>query len=157
LQLRRNSDEPWFINRDVTLISPDITQSSFQSLSDSMSNEILELFCHILGDPQERIFPVKIASTESVGGLKKAIKAEKSPEFDAFAADALDLYQVSIPIHNFDAKLANARSPEEVEGSAKLHPLDELQECLSSPLKKHIHVILQRPKGECKSLVEPHR
>ena len=119
-----------------------------------MSNEILELFCHILGDSSDRIFPVKIASTDSVGGLKQAIKAQKSLTFQAIEADALDLYQVSISIKDFDAKLANARSPEDVEGSAKLHPLDELQECLSSPLKKHIHVILQRPKGECKLL--PH-
>jgi hypothetical protein len=98
----------------------------------------------------DRIFPVKIASTESVGGLKKAIKAEKSPEFDAFAADTLDLYRVSIPIKDFDAKLTSARSPEEVEGSAKLHPWDGLEECLSSPLKKHIHVI-PRVSASCSS------
>jgi hypothetical protein len=43
-----------------------------------MSNELLELFCHILGDSSDRIFPIKIASTESVGELKKEIKAQKS-------------------------------------------------------------------------------
>jgi hypothetical protein len=119
-----------------------------------MSNELLKLFCHILGDSSDRIFPVKIASTESVGELKKEIKAQKSLTFQDIEADTLDLYQVSISIKDFDAKVGSARSPEEVEGSAKLNPWDELRESFSSPLKKHIHVILQRPKGECTLL--PH-
>ncbi|KAF8316720.1 uncharacterized protein EI90DRAFT_3171070 [Cantharellus anzutake] len=38
---------------------------------------ILELYCLIHGDGANHIFPVQIASTESVGTLKKAIKEEK--------------------------------------------------------------------------------
>jgi hypothetical protein len=38
----------------------------------------LELNCLVLGDHFSRIFPVKIANTESVGALKKAIKERRS-------------------------------------------------------------------------------
>ncbi|KAF8315288.1 uncharacterized protein EI90DRAFT_3293971 [Cantharellus anzutake] len=46
---------------------------------------ILELYCLIHGDGANHIFPVQIASTESVGTLKKAIKEEKFalPHIDA--------------------------------------------------------------------------
>jgi hypothetical protein len=41
-----------------------------------MSN-ILELNCWVLGDDPCRIFPVEVASSKTVGYLKKAIKDEK--------------------------------------------------------------------------------
>jgi hypothetical protein len=50
----------------------------------------------VLGDDISagRVFPVRIAKSETVGGLKKAIKDEKEPEFDDYAADRLDLWKV---------------------------------------------------------------
>jgi hypothetical protein len=121
-----------------------------------MSNE-LTLFCYVLGDKPGRYFSVKIASTEFVDSLKDAIKAKKSPDFDAFPADNLDLYKVSIPIEDFDAKLANARSPEQVKGAQELLPTTRLRNLFSSIEEDHIHVILRRPEGECKLSVNPHR
>jgi hypothetical protein len=59
-----------------------------------MSN-ILELNCWVLGDATRRVFPVKIASSETVGYLKKVIKDEKKPVFDDITADSLDLWKVS--------------------------------------------------------------
>ena len=43
----------------------------------------------------ERVFPVKVAKSETVGGLKKAIKKEKEHAFDGVDADCLDLWKVS--------------------------------------------------------------
>jgi hypothetical protein len=45
-----------------------------------MTNNLLTLFCLVDGEPTP--FPVKIESTETIGGLKKAIKDEKTPRFD---------------------------------------------------------------------------
>ena len=56
---------------------------------------ILELNCWILGEDVNRVFPVKIQTTESVGALRKAIKEEKKPEFDHVPADSLKLWKVN--------------------------------------------------------------
>lgn len=37
---------------------------------------LLQLNCWVLGDDPNRIFPVEIAGTKTVGSLKKAIKDE---------------------------------------------------------------------------------
>jgi hypothetical protein len=58
-----------------------------------MSN-ILELNCWVLGDAPRRVFPVKIASSETVGYLKKAIKGEKKNVFNDADADSLNLWKV---------------------------------------------------------------
>jgi hypothetical protein len=57
-------------------------------------SDMLNLNCWVLGDDPQRVFSVKIAKSETVGGLKKAIKKEKEPEFDDYAADRLDLWKV---------------------------------------------------------------
>jgi hypothetical protein len=57
-------------------------------------SDMLNLNCSVLGDDPQRVFSVKIAKSETVGGLKKAIKKEKEPEFDDYAADRLDLWKV---------------------------------------------------------------
>ena len=57
--------------------------------------DTLNLNCWVLGDDPRRIFPVEIASSEVVDGLKKAIEQEKKPKFDDYAADSLDLWRVS--------------------------------------------------------------
>ena len=59
-----------------------------------MSN-ILELNCWVLGDAPRRVFPVKIASSETVGYLKEAIKEKMKPVFDDITANSLDLWKVS--------------------------------------------------------------
>jgi hypothetical protein len=55
-----------------------------------MSN-ILQLNCWVLGDAPRHVFPVKIASLETVSYLKKAIKDEKKHIFNDADADSLDL------------------------------------------------------------------
>ena len=45
-------------------------------------------------DSPERVFPVKIDGTESVGTLKEVIKDKKKPAFDLVPADTLELFKV---------------------------------------------------------------
>jgi hypothetical protein len=59
-----------------------------------MSN-ILELNCWVLGDDPRHVFPVKIATSETIGYLKKAIKDEIKHSFDDLDAKSLDLWKVS--------------------------------------------------------------
>ncbi|KAG1856707.1 hypothetical protein DFJ58DRAFT_659315 [Suillus subalutaceus] len=56
---------------------------------------MFSLNCLVLGDDPIYTFPIKITRTESVGDLKKLIKEEKRPEFNAVAADRLQLWNVS--------------------------------------------------------------
>jgi hypothetical protein len=57
----------------------------------------LDLNCLVLGDEISagRVFPVRIAKSETVGGLKKAIKKEKEHASDGIDADLVDLWKVS--------------------------------------------------------------
>lgn len=59
-------------------------------------SDMLNLNCWVLGDDPQRVFPVKIASSETVGGLKDAIKDKMKPEFDHAAANSLILWKVSM-------------------------------------------------------------
>jgi Crinkler effector protein N-terminal domain len=54
-----------------------------------MSN-ILQLNCWAIGDDPRHVIPIKIASSETVGTLKKAIKVEIKHSFKS-----LDLWKVS--------------------------------------------------------------
>lgn len=57
-------------------------------------SDMLNLNCWLLGDDPQRVFPVEIAKTKTVGGLKKAIKDEKKHAFDGIDADLVDLWKV---------------------------------------------------------------
>jgi hypothetical protein len=55
----------------------------------------LEFYCWILGDDPHRAFPVKVASSETVGHLQKAIKNEKNNVFGDLDANFIDLWKAS--------------------------------------------------------------
>ena len=115
----------------------------------------LELNCLVFGDDFSHIFPVKIAKTESIGSLKKAIKEEKKVAFQHVDADALEIFKVSIPV-NEDGAAA-------IKRPLKHDPENGLQH-LSVTVKRlirvfedledeHIHVMVKcPPAGECNSL-----
>jgi hypothetical protein len=66
----------------------------------------LEHNCFVHGDDPRNVFPVKIASTESVGTLKDAIKDKKKHVFQHVDADALEIYKVAFPVDDgLEAKL----------------------------------------------------
>ena len=62
-----------------------------------MSN-ILELNCWVIGDEPHGVFPVKIASSEMVGYMRKAILPEMEKSCDDLVAKSLMLWKVSRPI-----------------------------------------------------------
>ncbi|RUS29196.1 hypothetical protein BC938DRAFT_480937 [Jimgerdemannia flammicorona] len=100
----------------------------------------IKLNCLTVGDPVDRIFPVKVARTETVGDLRKLIKKEKDPLFNNIPADELLLWLVSLP--------ANDNALENLSLENKLNPVDEIGEIVgdTSPNKKHVHIIVQLPK-----------
>jgi hypothetical protein len=57
-------------------------------------SDFLNLNCWVLGDDAQRVFSLKIAKSETINVLKKAIKNEKKPVFDGITADSLDLWKV---------------------------------------------------------------
>jgi len=111
-----------------------------------MTNNLLTLFC--LVDGESTPFPVKIESTETIGGLKKAIKDEKTNDFNDVDADKLTLWRVSIPDDDDDDDdripivLDNVNNKDK----KKLRETRELSEVFpAKPPKNTIHVIVQRP------------
>jgi len=92
------------------------------------------------GDHPNRIFPVKIAPTETVGALKDAIKAKKKKRFEHVDADALGLWNVSIPVDN---ALKNLESVDFGLGSL-LPPTEELSTLFpKAPAKRQLHVVVK--------------
>ena len=57
--------------------------------------DLIDLNCLVLGDDTSGIFGVQIASTDTVGALKEAIKEMKENVFRNVDADALQLWRVS--------------------------------------------------------------
>ncbi|KAG0369687.1 hypothetical protein BGZ54_009177, partial [Gamsiella multidivaricata] len=58
----------------------------------------LNLFCLVDGESTSRAFPLSVPSTQTVGGLKKLIKTEKTIAFSDIDADEITLWRVSIPL-----------------------------------------------------------
>ena len=59
-----------------------------------MSN-ILELNCWVIGDEPHNVFPVKIASSETVGYMREAILPKMENSCSDFVAKSLMLWKVS--------------------------------------------------------------
>jgi Crinkler effector protein N-terminal domain len=119
-----------------------------------MSSQLLELNCFVLGDnPQHDIFPVKIENHKILHYLKEAIFEKKSQAFNDIVDSDLDLWRVSIPDNDeIAAKLSSIR----LEDSDGCHSMWHISWRLAryfpeSPLKEHLHVLVQRPiSGEYK-------
>jgi hypothetical protein len=104
---------------------------------------IFELNCFLHGDDPHNVFPVKIARTESVGTLKKAIKEEKKVKFEHIDADALRLQGVSIPVDDgFKENVGKV----ELRDEEMLSPVDRLSTIFAvQPEDKHLHIIVHSP------------
>jgi Crinkler effector protein N-terminal domain len=100
-----------------------------------------ELFCVVVNENSP--FPVEIQSDATVGALKKAIKLEKQPEFDDFAADRLTLFKIAVPAANKDERLAAFATN---LPSTQMDPLYGLNEYFSDTPPGHmIHILVQTP------------
>jgi hypothetical protein len=105
----------------------------------------LTLFCLVDGEPSSSAFPVSIATAKTIGELKKAIKTEKSPEFNDIAADKLTLWKVSIS--STDDEDESPIILDELSDRKKLvRPTSEIAKVFSDgAAKEHIHIIVVRP------------
>jgi Crinkler effector protein N-terminal domain len=108
----------------------------------------MKLYCWVMGDEVNQLFPLNIAYNKDIGGLKKAIKNEQ-PQFNHLSANALTLWKVSIPAQELDARLPNFQPKHDPNnGVYQLSPMDGLSEIFAlEPLHKHLHIIVQ-PPGE---------
>ena len=103
----------------------------------------IKLFCLEKGKTPaaQHAFPVNISREETVGDLKKLIKAEKTPHFDNFPADNLRLWQVEIPVDRNDLI-------QELQDNGQLKATDYIDDYwTATPKRRHIHVIVEVPTG----------
>ena len=56
----------------------------------------LLLFCWVKGDDPNQTFALRIASTQTIGDLKNAIKGKKQSKFRDVDADTLKIWKVSV-------------------------------------------------------------
>ena len=84
------------------------------------------------------IFPINISPAQTTGALKKVIKNDK-PNLGDIAADALDLYKVSLPD---DEHLEQALEGLTFGPHGRLRPLDKLSDVFLALPPKHIHIIV---------------
>src|SRR2546427_657998 len=79
------------------------------SLTYSLKNmSTFRLNCLVHGDTTERVFPVDIPSTKTIGNLKEMIKIKGNPDFDQFRADRLDIWKVDIPSRSLENPILKA-------------------------------------------------
>ena len=105
----------------------------------------LELNCLVLGDDRSHIFAIDIDGTKKVSALKKAIKEKKKPVFDHVPADALEVFEVSIPDGDgLDAELKRFR-PEDHRDHLLASPVKRLKDVFGDPKDEHLHVIVAPP------------
>ena len=110
----------------------------------------LWLFCRVLenGPQLNRVFQVKIESTESVADLMQAIKEANAPKLDHILSQNLSLWKVSIPDdEGFDQNIRNLNLTSQTPLSATI----TLSNVFADPPKEeHLHIVMQLSStGEC--------
>ncbi|KAG0369128.1 hypothetical protein BGZ54_000242 [Gamsiella multidivaricata] len=106
----------------------------------------LSLFCLIDGEPTSNAFLVSIPSTDTIGHLKKLIKAKKTVAFADVAADKLTLWRVSVTITDDDEEIPILLDNVEKNDKKKLGPATRLHKVFPEDLPEEtIHIIVQRP------------
>ncbi|KAF8947741.1 hypothetical protein BGZ46_005489, partial [Entomortierella lignicola] len=119
-----------------------------------MTSEKVKLFCILDGD--STAFPVKVATDESVGELKTAIKSENKNLFNDVDARELTLWHVSISIGGDNEEDDNEEEDDKPillkdhladakRIRAKQAATDICEIFGTAPPKNTIHVIVQRP------------
>jgi hypothetical protein len=116
-------------------------------------SSFLKLICHVKGEPYKHTFEVKIGKEESVAALKKAIKEEKSPDFDHIPADSLVLWNASIPYNpsltdNVDTLHLDDDGLPQVSDELiqSLLPVRKLSNIFSRPpIEEHVHIMVKPP------------
>ncbi|KAF9242002.1 hypothetical protein BU15DRAFT_21037, partial [Melanogaster broomeanus] len=102
----------------------------------------ITLNCWVRGQSTNRIFPVKISSTMTVGALKKVIKNEDPVVFRDISAFALALYKVSLA-NNGD--LQKTLEHWTFDHAELLDPMDSLSSVFSDVPPRHLHIVIEIP------------
>ncbi|KAG0195806.1 hypothetical protein BGX28_000580 [Mortierella sp. GBA30] len=111
-----------------------------------MTDNRLNVFCLVDGEPKSNAFSVKIDPTETVDSLKNYIKAKKTPEYDDIAADKLTLWRVSVPDDDDNDNDERPILVDKVPEKKKLKATHELSAVFEEkPLKNTIHILVQHP------------
>jgi hypothetical protein len=95
------------------------------------------------------VFPVDIDENKTVGHLKKEIKKETEPEFNAFAAHALTMYKAHIDISvNRDQKIEEICSSDYIfELKEKLNPERKISKYFTVESDETISILIRPPEG----------
>ncbi|KAF8949847.1 hypothetical protein BGZ46_004913, partial [Entomortierella lignicola] len=116
-----------------------------------MTSEKVRLFCILDGD--STAFPVKVATDETVGELKKAIKGEKPNDLQDVDADKLILFHVSVADEGKPVHLENVESK-----TPLIKSTNEISEVFGTlPAKKTIHVNRRRHQARQRTLLKSNR
>jgi hypothetical protein len=110
----------------------------------SKPHPLLTLNCLMRGDHLDRIFPVKIAPTETVGVLKDLIKEKQSPRLNHVAASELTVWKVSLPADTITPEL----TVDDVEACEKLRSVKKISSIFGDALgDEHVQILVQAPTG----------
>lgn len=113
-------------------------QISTTHLSLLMMATDLLLNCFVLGDDEERVFPVKSSRNDIVGILKKLIKEEKAHLLNHVDAPDLDLWMVCHPIDDPASKRPQTGPPLRV--NKRLSSLWD-----GDPSEEDLHILVKAP------------
>lgn len=99
------------------------------------------LYCHVVGEDLQNVFPVKILFTETVSDLKQAIQ-HNSPLCDGFAANRLNLWKASTLFDSFVKKISESDFFDE----DPLHNTSKLSDIFPEPLDRlSFNIIVKTP------------
>ncbi|KAG0027221.1 hypothetical protein BGZ81_005785 [Podila clonocystis] len=110
-----------------------------------MSDNRLNLFCLVDGESTSSAFPIKVSPDDSIGDLKKLIKAEIPDTFNGVDAKDLTLWRVSLPITDDDDEIPILLNYV-TSDKKKLGPATRLSKVFPEKLAEEaVHIIAQRP------------
>ncbi|KAG1795979.1 uncharacterized protein HD556DRAFT_1526449 [Suillus plorans] len=108
-------------------------------------SEPLRLNCFTLDDNPRpnKIFPVHIAQTQTVGDLKEVIKDKNKHRFDGFDANDLELWKVDLPV---DETIKDNLNNLTLDPMESLSPVKKLQKVFSEiPEDENLHIVIRAP------------
>ncbi|CAG8648469.1 2634_t:CDS:2, partial [Paraglomus brasilianum] len=124
------------------------------------NDNAIKLSCKVHGEPDAKVFPVKIDKNETIGTLKMEIWKANRGAFHGYDATQLDIWRVDIDYTSQNSKRttfqndSNADIQSALEG-VRADEMDDVADVFGDgPLpKKHIHVIVVRPPVNQPSLI----
>jgi hypothetical protein len=102
------------------------------------------VFCWVIGDPFDFIFPIYVSKTVNAASLKKTI-VEENEAFHGADPRTLNLWKVSIAEEDLETQLEHVSRPSDIRGAEKLARMARV---FSSPPEfEHLHIIVESLPG----------